>query len=98
MSEVIILTMGPEQLVDLIARKASEMANDVVAVEENIKLISKHKVDRHYLKRNFGWRRTTIERMENDGELVPVFTGDARSHYYLLGACLKLYLKQQGKL
>lgn len=59
------------------------------------KRIRDFKVDRTFLIKNFGWTMHKIKKYETTGELRPVFTGDARSTYYLFGACLDLYMKER---
>lgn len=93
MSEVLVVSMSKEQLNDLFAEKIEEVRRSLALVDDEYKKIYDHKVDRNYLRKNFKWGKTRIERFEAEGRLRPVFTGDAKTHYYTLSDCIKLDLE-----
>lgn len=93
MSEVLVVSMSKEQLNELFAEKIEEVRRSLALVNNEYKRICDHKVDRNYLRENFKWRRTRIERFEAEGRLIPFCTGDEKTHYYTLSDCIKLDLE-----
>lgn len=92
MSEVVVISMSQEQLSSLLTRKIEEAKQGFAKLGEEYKKVDTHLVDRTYLRRNFGWGKTRIERFETEGKLVPESSIlDAKTHLYKLSDCIRLH-------
>lgn len=91
MGELVIVQLSKDELQQMLDRSAENAITGTV----NLSVVDDHLVDRSYLKRNFRWSRRKVENFEREQKLRPEFTGDAKSHLYKLGQCLKLAEKEK---
>lgn len=87
-NEVTVLTLSREQLSRLIEEKIDIARRIGEGIDTSV---LRWKVDRKFLRMNFGWSRRKIEGLVRDGRIREVLTGDGKSRFYELRECKRIY-------
>lgn len=87
-NEVTVLTLSREQLSRLIEEKIDIARRIGEGIDTSV---LRWKVDRKFLRMNFGWSRRKIEGLVRDGRIREVLTGDGKSIFYELRECKRIY-------
>ena len=92
-NEVTVLALSGEQLSRLIDEKIDVARKVGEGIDASI---LRWKVDRKFLRMNFGWSRRKIEGLVRDGRIREVLTTDGKSRFYELRECKRIYDEERN--